>query len=82
MYPGDPTTPGYPSYENSTRSEGKNIPAIPSLPISAENAGKLKGLLDSGNWTGVVRLNNQGGYKKRFIQLDEIVDTGGRSSRY
>jgi N-acetylated-alpha-linked acidic dipeptidase len=24
-YPGDPTTPGYPAYENSTRTEGKII---------------------------------------------------------
>ncbi|RXW21968.1 hypothetical protein EST38_g3913 [Candolleomyces aberdarensis] len=38
MYPGDPTTPGYPSYENSTRTEGENIPAIPSLPLSWNNA--------------------------------------------
>ena len=25
VYPGDPTTPGYPSYENSTRTDGENI---------------------------------------------------------
>ncbi|THU79246.1 transferrin receptor ectodomain, apical domain-containing protein [Dendrothele bispora CBS 962.96] len=60
MYPGDPTTPGYPSYENSTRTEGENIPKIPSLPISAENAGKLMELLEDEEWNGVVRLNNQG----------------------
>ncbi|KAJ6538539.1 Zn-dependent exopeptidase [Mycena vulgaris] len=41
IYPGDPTTPGYPSYENSTRTDGENIPKIPSLPISAANAEKL-----------------------------------------
>ncbi|KAJ7068529.1 hypothetical protein C8F01DRAFT_613374 [Mycena amicta] len=40
-YPGDPTTPGYPAYENSTRTEGENIPKIPSIPISAANAAKL-----------------------------------------
>ncbi|KAF7798379.1 hypothetical protein EIP86_009600 [Pleurotus ostreatoroseus] len=38
MYPGDPTTPGYPAYENSTRTEGENIPSIPSLPLSWANA--------------------------------------------
>lgn len=38
LYPGDPTTPGYPSYENSTRSRGINRPSIPSLPISWNNA--------------------------------------------
>jgi N-acetylated-alpha-linked acidic dipeptidase len=41
MYPGDPTTPGYPAYENATREEGTNIPAIPSLPLSWENAERL-----------------------------------------
>ena len=40
-YPGDPTTPGYPSYENATREEGTNIPKIPSLPISWKNAERL-----------------------------------------
>lgn len=41
LYPGDPTTPGYPAYENATRADGTNIPGIPSLPISWANALKL-----------------------------------------
>ncbi|GJE84351.1 Zn-dependent exopeptidase [Phanerochaete sordida] len=41
LYPGDPTTPGYPAYENATRMEGENIPKIPSLPISWANAQRL-----------------------------------------
>ncbi|THG94618.1 hypothetical protein EW026_g6888 [Hermanssonia centrifuga] len=41
QYPGDPTTPGYPAYENATRTEGENIPKIPSLPISWANAERL-----------------------------------------
>jgi N-acetylated-alpha-linked acidic dipeptidase len=40
-YPGDPTTPGAPAYENATRTEGSNIPKIPSLPISWTNAQRL-----------------------------------------
>ncbi|KAI0940119.1 hypothetical protein AcV5_001313 [Taiwanofungus camphoratus] len=40
-YPGDPTTPGAPAYENATRTEGANIPKIPSLPISWANAQRL-----------------------------------------
>ena len=40
-YPGDPTTPGYPAYENATRTEGENIPKIPSLPVSLANAQRL-----------------------------------------
>ncbi|KAJ7284142.1 hypothetical protein C8J57DRAFT_1678057 [Mycena rebaudengoi] len=39
--PGDPTTPGYPAYENSTRAEATNGPRIPSLPISWGNAERL-----------------------------------------
>jgi len=33
-YPGDPTTPGYPSKEGVERKEKKTVPTIPSLPIS------------------------------------------------
>ncbi|KAF9478208.1 Zn-dependent exopeptidase [Pholiota conissans] len=40
-YPGDPTTPGYPAYEDAERTEGSNIPKIPSLPISWKNAERL-----------------------------------------
>lgn len=41
MYPGDPSTPGYPAYENSHRSVQANKPSIPSLPISWRNAERL-----------------------------------------
>ncbi|TFK55577.1 Zn-dependent exopeptidase [Heliocybe sulcata] len=41
VYSGDPSTPGYPAYENSTRTDGSNIPKIPSLPISWANARRL-----------------------------------------
>lgn len=37
-YSGDPVTPGKPAYRNATRTEGENIPKIPSLPISYEDA--------------------------------------------
>ncbi|KAJ7167465.1 hypothetical protein C8R46DRAFT_995586 [Mycena filopes] len=56
VYPGDPTTPGYPAYENSTRTAGENIPKIPSLPISVSNAAKLLALTDDGEKE--VRLVN------------------------
>jgi N-acetylated-alpha-linked acidic dipeptidase len=58
MYPGDPTTPGTPAYENATRTEGVNKPKIPSLPISQENGEKLLELI-KGDWNGTIRLNNQ-----------------------
>jgi N-acetylated-alpha-linked acidic dipeptidase len=64
MYPGDPTTPGYPSYENATRTEGENIPKIPSLPISWENAKALLDRLDKEGKDGEVNVNlvNNGGF--------------------
>ncbi|KAI0130263.1 glutamate carboxypeptidase [Xylariales sp. AK1849] len=35
IYPGDPTTPGYPSKEGSPRADGSAVlPHIPSIPIS------------------------------------------------
>lgn len=57
LYPGDPTTPGYPSYEESVRMEGLSRPAIPSLPLSWKNAEiLLKWLNDTEEF--VVRLVN------------------------
>ena len=38
---GDPTTPGYPSYPNATRHEARNLPSIPSLPISWANGKRI-----------------------------------------
>ncbi|KAF9058016.1 Zn-dependent exopeptidase [Panaeolus papilionaceus] len=60
VYPGDPTTPGYPSYENTTRQDASNIPLIPSLPISWENAQALfRTLREGDSWEGQrVRLAN------------------------
>jgi N-acetylated-alpha-linked acidic dipeptidase len=40
-YPGDPTTPGEPAYANATRVKGGNVPNIPSLPLSWNNARRL-----------------------------------------
>jgi N-acetylated-alpha-linked acidic dipeptidase len=38
-YPGDPTTPGYPSKEDSPRTNGSAVlPYIPSIPVSWTNA--------------------------------------------
>lgn len=47
MWAGDPTTPGYPAYENATRTDGDNVPKIPSIPVSWANAQKL--LAEIGN---------------------------------
>jgi N-acetylated-alpha-linked acidic dipeptidase len=45
LYPGDPLTPGTPSYKNATRlardASGLNIPGIPSVPMSYQDARPL-----------------------------------------
>ncbi|OJA18557.1 hypothetical protein AZE42_04016 [Rhizopogon vesiculosus] len=58
LYPGDTSTPGYPSYENSTRVEGKSKPTIPSLPISWVNAQVLLNHLKDGGDGPTVRVVN------------------------
>lgn len=46
-YPGDPTTPGYPSKEDSPRADkGVVTPSIPSIPISYEEVIPLLAALD------------------------------------
>lgn len=73
LYPGDPTTPGTPAYPDAARTEGGNVPKIPSLPISWANAQRLleevsdHGLedafmLDRKSSTRHVRLVNHGWY--------------------
>ena len=73
---GDPTTPGYPAYENATRTDGSNIPKIPSLPISWNNAQKLLAEIappaESRKLTGLaskstIKLVNHGMFHFYFI---------------
>lgn len=64
IYPGDPTTPGYPSKKDSERMEKKNLPEIPSLPLSLVEAKPLLQALDGygvdakdvnrTNWIGAI----------------------------
>ncbi|EKM53973.1 uncharacterized protein PHACADRAFT_257507 [Phanerochaete carnosa HHB-10118-sp] len=58
LYPGDPTTPGRPSYENSTRTEAESIPKIPSLPLSWANAQVLLNETLEGGLNRTVSLVN------------------------
>ncbi|KAF8546620.1 Zn-dependent exopeptidase [Imleria badia] len=60
LYPGDTSTPGYPSYENSTRVDGHSKPRIPSLPISWSNAKVLLDQIAGGKEGPTVRLNTFG----------------------
>lgn len=41
IYPGDPSTPGYPAYKDAERKEPTNVPGIPALPISWANAQRV-----------------------------------------
>ncbi|OTB13590.1 hypothetical protein K445DRAFT_319808 [Daldinia sp. EC12] len=59
-YPGDPTTPGYPSKEGSPRVEHPEVlPDIPSIPISYENAIPILAALD-GHGTPGDEVNRTG----------------------
>jgi hypothetical protein len=52
--------PSYPAYENSTRTNGANIPSIPSLPISWANAQVLLREIEAGGANRTIRLVNHG----------------------
>ena len=80
IYPGDPTTPGYPAYENATRVEATNVPNIPSLPLSWANAKllfeeELGGIHEGTTLNGRVgsrklRMVNDGVYRNCNSRLD------------
>ncbi|KAI9849606.1 MAG: hypothetical protein M1837_002731 [Sclerophora amabilis] len=68
IYPGDPTTPGYPSREDSPRADmGPVVPQIPSIPISWADAVPILAALDGSgtpgdevnrtNWVGALNVS-------------------------
>ncbi|KAI0335653.1 Zn-dependent exopeptidase [Cubamyces sp. BRFM 1775] len=67
MYPGDPTTPGEPAYPNATRTQGENIPKIPSLPISWANAQVLLREISDKGLDDAFALDGKA--SKRNVQL-------------
>lgn len=64
-YPGDPLTPGFPAYKNASRLEQNdpsiNVPSIPSLPLSYQDAlpllRSLNGIGESYAIGGLQHLN-------------------------
>ncbi|KAG7447447.1 Zn-dependent exopeptidase [Guyanagaster necrorhizus] len=70
LYPGDPTTLGYPAYEGVERTNATNIPKIPSLPISWHNAQRLLEEIDDG-----VNPRLTGKLSSSTIKLVNHVDT-------
>ncbi|KAM5535507.1 hypothetical protein V8D89_010844 [Ganoderma adspersum] len=73
LYPGDPTTPGLPAYENATRTEGENIPKIPSLPISWANAQRLLKEISGGDAQAAFQLDGKA--SEKTVKLVNHVDT-------
>lgn len=68
-YPGDPTTPGYPSHEDSPRADTSDVvPKIPSLPISYAAAEPLLQALDGHGISGE--------------EIDQNFWVGGLDSEY
>ncbi|KAL8351524.1 hypothetical protein RB601_000491 [Gaeumannomyces tritici] len=64
QYPGDPTTPGYPSHEGAPRTGTEKVtPRIPSIPISYAAAEPLLQALDGHGFTAqeVNRTRSWGG---------------------
>ncbi|KAI1130255.1 N-acetylated-alpha-linked acidic dipeptidase-like protein 2 [Nemania abortiva] len=55
IYPGDPTTPGYPSRKDSPRADTRSVmPGIPSIPISYVDAIPILAALDGHGIDGEV----------------------------
>ncbi|KAG9189505.1 N-acetylated-alpha-linked acidic dipeptidase [Alternaria panax] len=83
-YPGDPTTPGYPSKEGVERKEKKTVPKIPSLPISWVEAKPLLAALnghgvgaktvDRPNWVGGIEgIDYNTGPSKAILTMSNIM---------
>lgn len=83
-YPGDPTTPGYPSKEGVVRKEKKTVPNIPSLPISWLEAKPLLAALNGHgvdaktvnrlNWVGAIDgVDYSTGPSKAVLSISNIM---------
>jgi N-acetylated-alpha-linked acidic dipeptidase len=83
-YPGDPTTPGYPSKAGSWRQDKKTVPDIPSLPMSWIEAKPLLMALnghgidsetvDRPNWVGGINgVKYSSGPSKATLSMSNIM---------
>lgn len=87
LYPGDPTTPGYPSHDDAPRADrSRAVPEIPSLPISYEDAVPILSTLDGHGvagedvnrpmWVGALDVTYSTGPSKAKISMsNEMKDT-------
>lgn len=86
LQPGDPSTPGYPSLKGAdrlTREEMNNVPNIPSLPISYEEAEKILWRLGGQNvpeeWQGGLPFAYHIGPGGAVVELQVAMEDGLRS---
>lgn len=87
LYPGDPTTPGYPSHDDSPRADrSRAVPEIPSLPISYQDAIPILSTLDGHGvpgeevnrpmWVGALNVTYSTGPSKAKISMsNQMKDT-------
>ncbi|KAK2016989.1 PA domain-containing protein [Colletotrichum eremochloae] len=85
-YPGDPTTPGYPSHEGVNRADISPVtPKIPSIPISYASAEPLLRALNGfgvsaeevnrTNWAGALNANYSSGPAPGVtLHLDNLME--------
>lgn len=83
LYAGDPLTPGYPATKDAKRVEAYNIPTIPSLPISYQDAlPLLKAIEGNGpkasdfgkEWNGDLNLTYHIGPSKQKVNFVNDVE--------
>ncbi|MGB6852405.1 MAG: M28 family metallopeptidase [Thermoanaerobaculia bacterium] len=85
VQPGDPSTPGYPARANAPRlqrSEMKNLPRIPSLPLSYGEAEKILRLLGGArvpdDWQGGLPFAYHVGPGGAAVELEVEMEGGLR----
>jgi len=84
-YPGDPTTPGYPSIGNPVRSDKSVVvPGIPSIPISYQDAQPILQALDGfgtpgidvgrDDWVGALNATYSTGPSEAVIDMSNYME--------
>ena len=84
-YPGDPTTPGYPSIGDPVRADRSVVvPQIPSIPISYQDAQPILQALDGfgtpgkavgrDNWVGALNATYSTGPSEAIIDMSNYME--------
>ncbi|KAK5167006.1 uncharacterized protein LTR77_007735 [Saxophila tyrrhenica] len=83
-YPGDPTTPGYPSIDNPVRADRSSVvPQIPSIPLSYQDAQPILQAMDGfgtpgkqvgrENWVGALNASYSTGPSDATIDMSNYM---------